>query len=121
MGLGRLGLDHDEGAQKVWGLHNGAEGGVGLPEHDRHDVDVVVDVSLPLELLEVCLGEGEECGHVVHDLLVAVLRVRVHAMLPLVRGQAHPVHDHVQEPVQSQGDTLVPKQRLLANLACASR
>lgn len=53
----------------------------------------------------------------VHDLLVAVLRVRVHAMLPLVRGQAHPVHDHVQEPVQSQGDTSVPKQRLLASLA----
>ena len=60
MGWGGHGLDHDEGMQKVQGYRVGAEGGVGLPERDRHDV--VVDVSLPLELLEVGLIEREEPG-----------------------------------------------------------
>ena len=88
------------------------EGGVGLLEHDKHDV--VVDVSLPVELLGVCLGEGDEGGLVVHDLLAAM--IRVHTLLPrlakldvvsvapvaLVRGQAHPVPDRIQEPVQGR-------------------
>ena len=56
----------------------GAERGVGLLEHDRHDV--VADVPLPLELLEVCLGEVDEGADGVHDLLAAVLRVD--ALLP---------------------------------------
>ena len=42
----RLGLDHDEGVQRVQGHHVGAEGGVGIPEDDKHNG--AVDVSLPL-------------------------------------------------------------------------
>lgn len=52
--------------------------GFGLLEHDRHDV--IIGVSLLLELLGVCLGEGQEGGHVVHHLLAAVLSV--HDLLP---------------------------------------
>ena len=51
---------------------------IGLLEHVRHNV--IVGVSLLLELLGVCLGEGEEAGHVVHHLLAAVLSV--HDLLP---------------------------------------
>ena len=60
------------------------QGGVGLPEHD-----VVVGVSLLLELLGICLGEGEEGGHVVHHLLAAVLRL--HALCPRLAklGEEH--------------------------------
>ena len=103
----------------------GAERGVGLLEHDRHDV--VADVPLPLELLGVCLGEGEEAADGVHDLLAAVLRVD--ALLPrlaklgveaapiaLVRGQVNSVSDHLQEPVQRGRVAPVTEQRLLAGL-----
>ena len=66
-------LDHDKGVQEVR---------VGLLEHD-----VVVVVSLLLELLGVCLGEGEETGHVVHHLLAAVLRVHALLFCPAKLGE----------------------------------
>ena len=101
--------------------HVGAEGGVGLPEHDRHDV--VVDMSLPLELLEVCLGKGEEGGHVVYYLLVTVIRVLLCSPLwPNWVSRPPPValvhdHVHVHDTVKIREVTAVPKQHLLAGLA----
>ena len=68
-------LDHDKGVQEVR---------VGLLEHD-----VVVVVSLPLELLGVCLGEGEEGGHVVHHLLATVLVVHPLLFRPAKLGEEH--------------------------------
>ena len=79
--IGHIGLvlDHVGDVKEVRGHHVGAEArGFSLLEHDRHDV--IVGVSLLLELLGVCLGEGEEAGHVVHHLLAAVLSV--HDLLP---------------------------------------
>ena len=66
--IGHIGLvlDHVGDVKEVRGHHVGA--------------DVIVGVLLLLELLGVCLGEGEEGGHVVHHLLAAVLSV--HDLLP---------------------------------------
>ena len=75
LNIGRIGLvlDHDKGVQEVR---------VGLLEHD-----VVVVVSLLLELLGVCLGEGEDGYHVVHHLLAAVLRVHALLFCPAKLGE----------------------------------
>lgn len=65
----RVGIDDlhdDEGVQEMGRYHVGGERRVFLLENDRHDV--VADVPLPLQLLRVVLGVGQERGDVEHDL-----------------------------------------------------
>lgn len=127
MGSIRLdGLHHDEGVQEVAGDHVRREGGVGLLENDGHDV--VANVPLPLQLLRIALGVGQQGGHMEHDLpllehlvhgrvaSVSVLDVQPSAVA-LVILEPDPLAQHVQELVEGRRGHLVAEQLLLGGLS----
>ena len=95
-------------------------------EHDGHDV--IAHVPLPLQLLAVRLGEGEQRGDVKHDLPVlehlvqtllarlAVRRVEA-APIPLVLRQRDPPPQHPHEVVHGRRVRPVAEELLLRDLA----